>query len=122
MLGFISASIIGFCLLIIVVARITHKIRNKKKLKKRMKKYFGTSLFLDDTSDIYNASTRSTLVLTPTTQENQYEYLSARSRSPTDSLPPLLDPSVTEDDVPGYMKLKNYKIFKPEKETYLTMK
>ena len=45
-----------------------------------------------------------------------------RSRSPTDPLPPLLDPSVTEDDVPGYMKLKNYKIFKPEKETYLTMK
>ena len=83
-----------------------YSFRNKMRLRQKMKHYFGSCANFDEyESNEYKAS----LDLGPIT-ENDYERPSSRTRSPTDPLPPLTQ---NVDDVPGYLKLKNYEIFKP---------
>lgn len=89
--------------------RMFYSFRNKMRLRQKMKHYFGSCTNFDEyESNEYKAS----LDLGPIT-ENDYERPSSRTRSPTDPLPPL---TLNVDDVPGYLKLKNYEIFNPHAE------
>jgi len=85
-------------------ARIMYKRRKKTLLKDEMENYFGTL----EKNSTASYSTNNTMSIQ--LSENDYECLSTRTRSPTDPLPPVEN---SENDVPGYMKLKNYKIFRP---------
>ena len=73
-----------------------------------MENYFGT--LERSSTDSYSTNTNNTMSIQ--LSENDYECLSSRTRSPTDPLPPV-ENEENENDVPGYMKLKNYKIFRP---------
>ena len=99
LLALVSAILILVLILVLTTARVAHKYRNKRTLQKEMSKYFQDSEM----------------------SENSYDTPSSRTRSPTDPLPPINkinegdDVTEDSDDVPGYLKLKNYVIFNPAK-------
>jgi len=103
---FVVISSVVAVLILTFGARILYKRRKKTLLKEEMENYFGT--LERSSTDSYSTNTNNTMSIQ--LSENDYECLSSRTRSPTDPLPPVEN---EENDVPGYMKLKNYKIFRP---------
>lgn len=99
--GIISLIFIGFillCFIVIMSGWFMQKRHKRMKLRRKMEKYFEGS----------------------TSTSNTYDCPSSRTRSPTDPLPEISFSQVQEDnnihneeDVPGYLRLKNYMIFKP---------
>ena len=109
----VALSIIILVIITVIISRIIYKIRNKIKLRQNMRNYFGSHSNLSGTDNTAASSTSGVYNLSLVSgSENDYDSPSSRTRSPTDPLPPLLDGGQLED-VPGYLKLKGYKIYKP---------
>ena len=109
----VALSIIILVIITVIISRIIYKIRNKIKLRQNMRNYFGSCTNLSGTDNTAASSTSGVYNLSLVSgSENDYDSPSSRTRSPTDPLPPLLDGGQLED-VPGYSKLKSYKIYKP---------
>ena len=109
----VALSIIILVIISVIISRIMYKIRNKNKLRQKMRNYFGSCANLSGTDTTAPSSTSGVYNLSLVSgSENDYDSPSSRTRSPTDPLPPLLDGGNLED-VPGYSKLKRYKIYKP---------
>ena len=109
----VALTIIILVIFTVIISRIIYKIRNKIKLRQKMRIYFGSCTNLSGTDNTAPSSTSGVYNLSLVSgSENDYDSPSSRTRSPTDPLPPLLDGEKLED-VPGYSKLKSYKIYKP---------
>ena len=110
----VTLSILILVVLTIIISRTIYKIHNKIKLRKKMQNYFGSCTNLSGTNNTAASSSTSGVynLSLVSGSENDYDSPSSRTRSPSDPLPPLLDGGQLED-VPGYSKLKSYKIYKP---------
>ena len=105
--GIISLIFIGvilFVFILIIFVWLMQKRHRRIRLNRKMEKYFEGSV----------------------STSNTYDSPSSRTRSPTDPLPEISLSEVQEDqrnsiedDVPGYLRLKHYMIFKPSKEQVL---